>query len=272
LAWLLDMNRAEKEEFVIRLYKEDKSIREIAKLMHMSFRDIGAIIHKVKAEVEREAGYTDEQEIDNNEHRSKQSHAFKLFSEGKTPVQVVIALDIPADEVHVIYREYLELNGMYDVLQIYDQIRYSGKYSLPSFLRLHRIVNELGMGEQQITNVLDLANHNQLQYLQDKVEYLSNEVKMLEEEKANCAKHLLLLNKRRDEYMESMYTYESSLAQKREKMAMDKGSWMLPMPINHGTDDSYSFIDSESDTNSYAIRLSYTVMDHMMDEIYSRQD
>ncbi|MGC1933357.1 MAG: hypothetical protein WA667_30655 [Candidatus Nitrosopolaris sp.] len=35
------MNRAEKEEYVIRLYKENRSTREIAKLMHMSFRDIG---------------------------------------------------------------------------------------------------------------------------------------------------------------------------------------------------------------------------------------
>ena len=31
------MSRVEKEECVIRLYKENKSTREIAKLMHMSF-------------------------------------------------------------------------------------------------------------------------------------------------------------------------------------------------------------------------------------------
>jgi hypothetical protein len=56
LAWLLDMTRAEKEQFVIRLYKENKSIREIAKLMHMSFRDIGAIINRWKEETGREKG------------------------------------------------------------------------------------------------------------------------------------------------------------------------------------------------------------------------
>jgi len=102
----------------------------------------------------------------------------------------VIALDIPPDEVHAIYREYLELNGMYDVLQIYDQIRYSSKYSLPSFLRLHGIVNDLGMGEQQIINVLDLANHNQLEYLQDKVEYLRTE-NNLELKKTECTNHVV---------------------------------------------------------------------------------
>jgi hypothetical protein len=36
------MNREEKEQYVIQLYKEDRSTREIAKLTHMSFRDIGA--------------------------------------------------------------------------------------------------------------------------------------------------------------------------------------------------------------------------------------
>jgi hypothetical protein len=142
-----------------------------------------------------------------------------LFSEGKTPVQVVIALDIPADVVHAIYREYLELNGTYDVLQIYDQIRYSDKYSLPSFLRLHRIVNDLGMGEQEIINVLDLANHNQLEYLQNKVEYLRNEINKLELKKTECTNHVLTLNRRIDDLTEIVNMYESSLNEKREEIA-----------------------------------------------------
>jgi DNA-directed RNA polymerase specialized sigma24 family protein len=53
LAWLLDMSRKEKEEYVIRLYKENRSLREIAKIMHMSFRDIEQIINKLKEEIER---------------------------------------------------------------------------------------------------------------------------------------------------------------------------------------------------------------------------
>jgi hypothetical protein len=142
-----------------------------------------------------------------------------LFSEGKKPVQVVIALDIPADVVYAIYREYLELNGMYDVLQIHDQIRYSGKYSLPSFLRLHRFVNDLGMEEQQIINVLDLANHNQLEYLQGKVEYLGTEINNLELQKAECTNHVLTLNRRVDDLIEIVNMYESSLNEKREEIA-----------------------------------------------------
>ena len=53
LASLLDMNREEKEQYVIQLYKENKSTREIAKLAHMSFSAIGAITKKVKSEADR---------------------------------------------------------------------------------------------------------------------------------------------------------------------------------------------------------------------------
>ena len=48
MASLLDMNREEREEYVVQLYKENNSIREIARLVHMSFRDIGVIINKAK--------------------------------------------------------------------------------------------------------------------------------------------------------------------------------------------------------------------------------
>ncbi|PWU79197.1 MAG: hypothetical protein DLM72_18625 [Candidatus Nitrosopolaris wilkensis] len=89
MAWLF--SREEKEKYVIQLYKEGRTVRDIAKQMHMSFGDIGVIIRKVKAEAEREAGHINEQEIDNNESKSRESQAFKLFSEGNTPVQVVIA-------------------------------------------------------------------------------------------------------------------------------------------------------------------------------------
>ena len=46
------MNREEKEQYVIQLYKEIKSTREIAKLTHLSFRDIGIVTKKVKSEAD----------------------------------------------------------------------------------------------------------------------------------------------------------------------------------------------------------------------------
>ncbi|MGB6528868.1 MAG: hypothetical protein WBF33_12240, partial [Candidatus Nitrosopolaris sp.] len=134
------MSREEKEEYVIRLYKENRSIREIAKLMHMSFRDIGAIINRLKSQKEREKGYiTDEEEID-TEPKSKISQAFKLLSEGKSPVDVVIALDLPPDELREMYRQFLELKNMHTLVEVYNEM----ENYLPSLLELFRIIESRG--------------------------------------------------------------------------------------------------------------------------------
>jgi hypothetical protein len=113
------MNREEKEQYVIQLYKENKSTREIAKLMRMSFRDIGAVIKKAKLEADGERGQLEED--DDIKSKSKTTQAIKLFSELKTPVDVAIALDLPADQVLSIYREYwtlLYLNLVYFLMSM----------------------------------------------------------------------------------------------------------------------------------------------------------
>src|SRR5215471_3009504 len=134
--------------------------------MHMSFRDIGAIIKKAKLQVERERGYTDDEEP-----KSPESKAFKMFSEGKSLVEVAIALDEPGDRVRAMYREYWELTGRYELAQIYDEAR----YDIRGLLRLHKIVKDLGMEENDVNKVLELAKHNELERLEWKVEHLRNE-------------------------------------------------------------------------------------------------
>jgi intein-encoded DNA endonuclease-like protein len=71
------MNRAEKEQYVIRLYKGNKSTREIARFTNMSFRDIGAITKKVKLEADRGRGQVEEDE--DIKSKSKTTQAIRLF-------------------------------------------------------------------------------------------------------------------------------------------------------------------------------------------------
>ena len=230
MASLLEMNREEREEYVVQLYKENNSIREIARLVHMSFRDIGVIINKAKLQAERERGHLDED--DDIKSKSKITQAIKLFSEGKTTVEVVIALDLAADQVRAIYREYWELTGRYKLAQIYDEAR----YDLRGLLRLHKIVKDLGMKEHDMINVFELAKYNELENLQWKVEYLRNEIGMLEVQKTNCTNHILKLNRIIDQF-------QSYLPQ--------NGGWY------DNTDNLYPTCP-EPDTSSYSIQLSYS--------------
>jgi hypothetical protein len=103
------------------------------------------------------------------------------------------------------------------------------------------------MEEHDIINVFELAKYNELQNLQWKVEYLRNEVNMLENEKWKSTNQILKLNRMIDEF-------QSSLAQKRGEMTnmnqetgwYDNTSSLYPVPY------------SEPDTSSYSIRLSYS--------------
>jgi transposase len=158
------MNREEREQHIVRLYNDGKSIREIAKDMHISFRDIAAIIKKVKSEAHGKSRSPSEED-DGIKSKSKTSQAFKLFSEGERVTDVAIALDLPADQVQAIYLQFWELEDMYKLAQIYEQ----AKYDLDDLLELHRTVKALGMEKQDIIHVLEFGKHNQLQTLQAKV-------------------------------------------------------------------------------------------------------
>ncbi len=100
MVWQSNTTRDQKEQYVIQLYTEGKIFKEIARLTHMSFRDIGAIIKRHKEEIEGQNGQPSDHDV---EPKSKESKAFKLFSEGKSPVEVVVALDLPSDEI----RQYI---------------------------------------------------------------------------------------------------------------------------------------------------------------------
>jgi hypothetical protein len=229
------MSRVEKEECVIRLYKENKSTREIAKLMHMSFRNIGSITKKVK--LEANGG---ELEDDDIKSKSKTTRAIKSFSELKSPVEVAIELDLSVDQVEAIYQEYWKLEGMYGLAQIYEE----AKYDFHDLLRLHRIAKDLGMEKQDIINVLEFVKHNQLRTLQWKAAYLRCQIDKLENEKTEAASTLFRLKRMIGEA-------EETLAQKRKEIAhIDQESGKSD---NTGNSDPVTY--SGPDTDSHSIRI-----------------
>src|SRR5215831_6864065 len=126
------------------------------------------------------------EEDDDIESKSKTTQAIKLFSELKSPVEVAIELDLPADQVRARYREYWELEGMYGLAQIYEE----AKHDFHDLLRLHRIVQALGMEKHDIISAFELIKHNQLQTLQWKAGYLKSEITRLEWEKRKSRYHL----------------------------------------------------------------------------------
>lgn len=60
-----------------------------------------------------------------------------------------MALDLPSDEARAIYCEFWELQRPHELTQIYQK----GEYNFNMLLRLHEILKNLRMGNQQIIEV-----------------------------------------------------------------------------------------------------------------------
>ena len=96
------ITRQERERRVLALYNQGKTIREIAKEVRMSFRDIGAILNKAVEEKKTEGIKQQDDAEENREqeqqHLSLAAQAYKLFSDRKTPLEVAIALNLKESE------------------------------------------------------------------------------------------------------------------------------------------------------------------------------
>jgi chorismate mutase len=161
------LSNVEKEKLVIDLYyNQRKNVRQIAQEARISFRDI-AILKKKEATTVNGDGSRNgngivvvadnqPQQLGNGSSQSNQksTQAYKLFSEGYKPVEVAIQLGLPERQVTKYYREYWELQGLHELTFLYEE----RKHHLPSFLRLHNIMQRQGIDdENDIANVLKYA-------------------------------------------------------------------------------------------------------------------
>jgi hypothetical protein len=141
------LNRQDKEHLVIELYRQGKTIRQIAAAAHLSFTDIGAIIRKIDGR-DNDDGVEAKIDIKN---KSRETKALWLFSNGKKPIEVAVELDLTASEVHDIQEEYWALNDLHELSFVYNQV----KVFLPSFLKLfHCLQKNKMLSEKHIFDIL----------------------------------------------------------------------------------------------------------------------
>ena len=175
------LNRRDKEQLVIELHRQGKTIREIASSAHLSFTDIGKIIRKI-----------DDRDDDNVnlKNKSKNTQALFLFSKGKKPIEVAIELDLSTSEVHEMQEEFWALNDLHELTFVYNEI----KTFLPSFLKLFHCLKERHMlNEKHIIKFLRNANYD-LSDLTSRVQCLSDDIINLEGQKRNLMNKLILWN------------------------------------------------------------------------------
>lgn len=185
-------NKNEKEKTVIDLYVEGKTIREIAKIVHMSFSTISSIIKNFENGLKRKDNLK-------NSIISEETKAIQLFSEGKTPTRVKIELDMATEEVERLYKDYWKLRGLYQLYNFYET---EIKEDLSSFLKLYERTREFGISDEVIIQALRNINEfplinlatnkkrKEVRYLSDTINALKSKVADLKRSKASAEKLL----------------------------------------------------------------------------------
>ena len=118
---------------------------------------------------------------------SLSTQAYKLFSEGNTPIQVAVALNLKESEITRFYKEYINLNQMHDLNIAYEELR----GDITPFLKLYRSARSAGMNEEHVVNLLRIANNdNNLPAVEYRYKRLEQEVNSLQVRKLNSNRTL----------------------------------------------------------------------------------
>jgi hypothetical protein len=176
------LNKKEKEELVVKLHQENKTIRQIAEIVHMSFKDIGAIVRRID-------GNNNDKCIDTKlSNKTKATQALYLFEHGKKPIEIAIELDISYNEVIDLQLEFWALKELYDLPLIYHEL----KHDFDSFLKLFKILkkNKI-LNERDIYRILRYAGHD-LPSLENKIRKLTSDVIELEYQKKDLTNSIRL--------------------------------------------------------------------------------
>jgi hypothetical protein len=142
----------------------------------MSFGDIGSVIKKATGDVKEE-----------KEKKTIDTQALQLFLQDKKPIEVAIALDINADEVEELYKEFWRLQDLHKLTLVYEEI----KHYLPEFLQLFRIIKENKMYNKKDIIVNALKYADRLPCLENEFQILVNQIETLENKKLAAVNKLI---------------------------------------------------------------------------------
>jgi hypothetical protein len=178
------LTRQEKEKEILNLYNRGKTYKEIAETVRVSPRDIKPVLKRAEKERERELGKTQEGnnggtgDCKTQKKIPASSQAYRLFSEGKTPLDVTIELNIKEPEATRYYRQYWKLSQLHSLNMVYEEIG-DDIIHIP---KIHRKIRAADMSVDQAINLIKNAN-NDLPTLEQKYQKLTKEVNFLESRK-----------------------------------------------------------------------------------------
>ena len=189
------LTRQEKEKLIEDLYNQGKTYQQIAKEARVSVRDIKPALEKAEKEKEKKLGIANQvREERSHKQQKPSSQAYRLFAQGKTPLDVASELNNREVEATKYYREYWKLKRLYRLDQIYEDV----KDDIIHIIRLHRRMKAAHIGIEEVINFIKIAN-NDLPAVEHKYQSIKRHVNSLESGKINECKTLHLIQSQIDD-------------------------------------------------------------------------
>jgi hypothetical protein len=202
----------------LELYDQGKSTREIAKELRMSLRDIGFILKKGQVNhgivtIMDDGNNSNSNNNNNKPATEKATQAFKLFTEGKKPVEVAIQLSLSEKEATRYYTEYWRLKHLYNLYHIYQE----SKGNLSYILKLCRLAKRHGIAADNIewfVNMINIGTYN-IPDLQKQYAKLQEEVQVIDHQKVVSKAELDNMNNQVSILRRTMYQLSAACNDKR---------------------------------------------------------
>ena len=174
------LNKFEKEQKVIELHsKEGKTLKEIAKIVKMSFRDISKIIKAYERKITLQAKKGENNQNGQIKKPLISTQAYKLFSDGKKLTDVAIDLEIPAKRALRLWSQFLRLERMYECYEFYQVFQ----SQIPDILAIVSFIKENNVETRNISRILKEATD--VYHLQSYRAEIKNEIERLKQMKNN---------------------------------------------------------------------------------------
>jgi hypothetical protein len=158
---------------VIRLAKEGKTTREIAKIVHMSLKDIGKILRKITGD---EDPKLESERLKRQLNLSDYALAFQMFMQDKSLPEIIVSLDIDVQTAQAYYCDYLRAMNMKNLVDIYNEIG----PDLSLFLYLYRQIKKEELNKQEIAKLIQ--NQRKFIDLKKAIDLLYNHINYLRKE------------------------------------------------------------------------------------------
>jgi hypothetical protein len=210
------VSEKEKRRIIDLHFNQGKTIREVCRIMGKSSHDITPLTkeHRIRLEQNYSVANGKQSDVVQREQDRVISNvrAYKLFDEGKNPLEVAAELNLPGPHVHQFYVEYLNLRRMQKLVTIYQEIQDSMRY----FLKLFRLGKEKGVTPEQIMKLIQTSDS--IYKLQDKLERLQSEVLDISRRKAVGQEELKNLHKETSAIQEKLNLVKKTFEAKYEEL------------------------------------------------------